>query len=74
MKNLLTITLIGLFSAGAIAQECSLNIEKSAPSTRYIANDNGTISDELRGVTWMRCQLGKTWDTKTLACSGHDET
>lgn len=74
MKNVLTIALIGLFSVGAMAQECSLDIEKSAPSTRYIANDNGTFSDELTGLTWMRCQLGKTWDPKALACSGKVET
>ena len=74
MKNLLSITLMALFSAGAMAQECSLDMEKSAPSTRYVANDNGTFSDELTGLTWMRCQLGKTWDTKTLACSGPVET
>lgn len=74
MKNLLTITLLGLFSAGVMAQECSLDMEKSAASSRYIANDNGTFSDESTGLTWMRCQLGKTWDAKSLSCEGTAET
>ncbi|MBO7911117.1 MULTISPECIES: DUF1566 domain-containing protein [Vibrio] len=74
MKNILTVALISLFSAGAFAQECSLDLGRTASNTRYVTNDNGTITDQLTGLTWMRCQLGKTWDKSSLSCTGDGET
>jgi len=70
MKKLITTALIGLFSTGAFAQECSLDITKTAANSRYVTNSNGTFTDQLTGLTWMRCLVGKTWDSSTSSCTG----
>jgi len=34
-------------------------------SDKYIDNGDGTVTDTLTGLTWMRCAVGQTWDGKT---------
>lgn len=53
-----------------VEQECSVSIAKTAPNSRYEMNANGTVKDRNTGLTWMRCQLGKTWNSETSACEG----
>ena len=53
----------------AWAQTCRTDkIEASAPTSRYILNDNGTVTDKETKITWMRCALGQKWDGNT--CTG----
>lgn len=74
MKHILIATLITLFSNIAIAQECSIDITRTAANTRYVTSDKGTVTDQLTGLTWMRCQLGKNWDSGTQSCTGTVQT
>jgi len=41
---------------------------------RYLTNKNGTAKDTQTGLTWMRCLVGQTWDTKRSRCNGKAET
>ena len=34
----------------------------------YIDNDNGSVTDSVTGLTWMRCPMGQTWTGST--CTG----
>ena len=69
MKHFI-ISLLVLASASAIAQECSIDIARTAPDTRFIPNDEGTVKDQLTGLTWMRCRLGQTWNKVDKICDG----
>ncbi|AXN34407.1 DUF1566 domain-containing protein [Vibrio coralliilyticus] len=60
-----------LVSASASAvQECAISIAKTAPNVRYAFNTNGTVKDRTTGLTWMRCQLGKAWNSSEEKCEG----
>lgn len=53
----------GLLLSGAVkAQTCDLNMALTSPLTRFTTNGNGTVTDDVTGLTWMRCGLGLTWD------------
>lgn len=63
------LALAGLLTVTAQAdQTCRNSIEKSTPSSRFIFNDNATVTDKETKITWMRCALGQKWDGKT--CTG----
>ncbi|NAW98365.1 MULTISPECIES: Lcl C-terminal domain-containing protein [unclassified Vibrio] len=70
MKSHLIAASCLIFSAVGVAQECSPDITKSAANTRYVYSEQGTIKDKLTGLTWMRCQVGKTWNAATEQCDG----
>lgn len=38
-----------------------------AASKRYTINDDHTVTDNLAGLTWMRCSLGQEWDGSTCS-------
>lgn len=60
--------LAGLFAVTVQAEQtCRSNLEESTPTTRFILNDNGTVTDTETKITWMRCALGQKWDGKTCA-------
>lgn len=71
MKLLKLCTLLCLIPMSTMAaQECSQDMTKTAPNARYEFNENGTIKDRITGLTWMRCPLGKTWNSAEGSCSG----
>lgn len=49
-------------------QTCRDNLEESTPTSRFIFNENGTVTDKDTKITWMRCAMGQNWDGKT--CTG----
>jgi hypothetical protein len=69
-KQVLGLMLALLPVASIAAQECSIDIGKSAPNIRYQFNDNGTAYDRISSLTWMRCPLGKTWNKENHKCDG----
>ena len=34
------------------------------------AHQDGTVSDNNTGLTWMRCSMGQTWDSGSSSCTG----
>lgn len=47
---------------------CVNSIPATTPSSRFIDNGDGTVSDARTGLMWMRCSLGQAWDGAT--CTG----
>ena len=70
MKKSLLLMLLSTVSWGAIAQTCISDISKSAPNSRFITNENGTVEDLKTGLIWMRCPLGKVWNSANNECTG----
>ncbi|GAA5644634.1 DUF1566 domain-containing protein [Vibrio proteolyticus] len=71
MKKLTTSILLSLMPiVGMAGQQCSIDLQKSAPNVRYAFNSNGTIKDKVTGLTWMRCPLGKKWNSTNQRCDG----
>ena len=61
MKKLLTALSLALLATTAVAQECSIDLPRSASNTRFAVNNNGTVKDLQTGLTWMRCPLGMSF-------------
>jgi len=62
ITNLLTITVHA-------DQACRSNLEISTPTSRFVFNSNGTVTDKETEITWMRCAMGQKWDGNT--CTGN---
>ncbi|MCF7992791.1 MAG: DUF1566 domain-containing protein [Thiohalocapsa sp.] len=54
-------------SQGLLAEQvCKYgSIPASAPATRFIDNNNGTLTDTATGLQWKRCSEGQTWNGST---------
>lgn len=58
---ILGILCFGTVQAGA-EQVCdTTDFPLSAPSERFLDNDDGTVADTASHLVWMRCSLGQTW-------------
>ncbi|MEJ2181620.1 MAG: hypothetical protein P8Y28_14610, partial [Gammaproteobacteria bacterium] len=61
-----SLLLASLFTVTVQAEQtCRDNLEESTPTSRFIFNDNGTVTDKETKITWMRCAMGQKWDGKT---------
>ncbi len=60
----LLVLLTGFILAGTAGaqQLCDGTIPTSAPSHRFVVNDDGTVFDNRTSVTWMRCAVGSELD------------
>jgi len=46
-------------------QSCRSDLKESSPASRFVYNQNGTVTDKETNITWMRCAVGQRWDGKT---------
>jgi hypothetical protein len=61
--------LASLFTVAVQAEQtCRSNIGESTPTSRFVINDNGTVTDTETQIIWMRCAMGQKWDGKS--CTG----
>jgi len=69
IQSIVVVFAVILMTTSAGAQTCRTDsIPESTPTSRYIINDNGTVTDKETKITWMRCALGQKWDGNT--CTG----
>ncbi|MFT4994932.1 MAG: hypothetical protein ACI965_001974 [Paraglaciecola sp.] len=68
MKWLL-ITLIFL-SFSLRGQTCLSSITETAPESDFMDNGDGTVTDPIRDLSWMRCSIGQNWDELESRCEG----
>lgn len=54
-----TILVCGLFAVSAMAE------------AGHIDNYDGTVTDPVSGLTWMRCAYGQVWDAAKGTCNGN---
>ena len=70
MRRFSLVIIAILFSSSAGA-ECFNNFATSYKD-RFIVHDDGTLTDRLTGLMWMRCNLGHRWDQAKKTCSNDD--
>ncbi|MCC7277031.1 MAG: DUF1566 domain-containing protein [Chromatiaceae bacterium] len=44
------------------------NRKRIGPNSRYVDNEDGTVTDVITGLMWMRCAIGQKWIEQT--CKG----
>jgi hypothetical protein len=44
------------------------NRKRIGPESRYVDNEDGTVTDVITGLMWMRCAIGQKWIEQT--CKG----
>lgn len=72
IRGLVGLSLV-LFAGSALAtQVCSENIRSTAPESRFIDNEDGTVTDRFSNLMWKRCSEGQTWNGTT--CTGTAST
>lgn len=49
-------------------QTCRNKLGESTPTSRFVLNKNGTVTDTETRIIWMRCAMGQKWDGGT--CTG----
>jgi len=52
----------------ATSQTCLPDFDATTQTEEFVDNADGTATDELLGLVWMRCSLGQTWENET--CTG----
>lgn len=69
MNKFLLTLLLCLCSPLALAIAiCDDSLPRTSPSSRFLDHGNGTVTDRASSLTWMRCQLGQTWQNDS--CRG----
>ncbi|MDH5232902.1 MAG: DUF1566 domain-containing protein [Gammaproteobacteria bacterium] len=50
---------LSIFSSNfALAQTCNAAVQSSAPNSRFLVNDDATVTDLNTGLIWMQCVQG----------------
>ncbi len=67
MKHLWLFALVStLAAAPAWSYTCNTDLRPlSTPNENFKDNGNGTLTEIVSGLTWMRCSLGQTWNNNT---------
>jgi hypothetical protein len=63
--NKLLLLLLSMISFGASSQTCLSSIAATTPTSNFVVNTDGTITDQTFKLTWMRCSVGQVWDVDT---------
>jgi hypothetical protein len=64
----LLLLLLLLLPSLAPAQSCRDSIPAATPDADFTIHNDGTVTHNTTGLTWMRCSLGQSWNGKT--CGG----
>jgi hypothetical protein len=53
-------------------QTINRNIINKWPDSRYVANNDGTVTETETGLMWQQCSLGQTWTSTNgrVSCEG----
>jgi hypothetical protein len=70
MRVQLGLVLVVLGGTPVMAQQVcdTKDYPLSAPTTRFVDNGDGTVTDSATHMMWMRCSIGQTWTGST--CDG----
>ncbi len=69
MRLFLSLVVLATGGAPAFAtQSCDTSIYPlSAPTSRFVDNGDGTVTDSNTHMMWMRCSMGQTWTGSACA-------
>lgn len=70
--NLIKVTLIlsCIVVFPLTAQTCFTSVPETTPTAQFTINNDGTVTDNLTGIMWMRCSIGQSWDANNQTCTG----
>ena len=73
IRSIFLLWIAVLFTTTVHAQQmCRNDLEEYTPTSRFVLNNDGTVTDKNTRMTWMRCALGQKWDGKD--CAGIAQT
>jgi len=52
---------LSLMFMGILQAACTAHLNLASPSSQFTDNGDGTVTDNVSNLTWMRCNLGETW-------------
>jgi hypothetical protein len=62
------LVLAGAVAPAAAAAACLAGMTRTKPDARYVDHGDGTVTDVVTGLMWMRCAEGQAWSG--TACTG----
>lgn len=66
LKNWVGILLVFVAAGAVDAQTCNSAIYKSAPDSRYVDNNNSTVTDQQTELMWQKCPVGLSGNDCTI--------
>lgn len=72
ITTLIAMIVAMVFVMPVAAQDCQLDIAASTPTSRFVDNADGTVTDSATALTWKRCSEGQAWNGTT--CTGNEAT
>ncbi len=73
MRSPVLLVLLVTLTPAIAEQRCDTDrYALSAPTERFTDNGDGTVTDQLSGLMWMRCAIGQQWTGET--CTGEAQT
>lgn len=64
----LAVLFVSMVALSAYAS-CRDDIQESRPASEFVVHSDGTITDTVSGLMWMRCSVGQNWDGNN--CNGN---
>lgn len=59
---MLRLVLLFFFGFQVHAQTCLSSVDETTPSSDFVDNGDGTVTDSGTGLMWMQCSLGQIWE------------
>jgi len=72
-KSLFTIISITFFTTQFAFATCATSNIPGHYTGRYVDNNDGTISDKMTKLLWMKCDLDIAWDSANQTCQYTEE-
>ena len=68
----LAFCILMMFAIHSVAQTCLSDAPQTTPTSQFVNNGDGTVTDLTTGLMWMQCSLGQVWVNG--ACTGDAQT
>ncbi len=73
IKQLVCISACLAISGWTNAQQCEDSIDETTPTTRFVLNGDGTVTDSRSDLRWQRCPVGYELDDNGTAAVLSDD-
>jgi len=67
-------SLLAFCTTASAQQACNDRINQTTPTSRYVDNANGTVTDSRTGLMWQRCMVGYTFSNSGTPNNLADDT
>ncbi|MGO2373182.1 MAG: DUF1566 domain-containing protein [Pseudoalteromonas prydzensis] len=70
LNIIITCAVFVLSCSNVSAQVCYDNVSETTQISRFIDNEDGTVTDSATGLMWQRCSIGQTYNSENGGCEG----